>query len=173
MKTAVALLLLCAAYCCAQDLKLSPDVKQGAQTENVKRLKSVTWDLATHKLVWLVEKGNVVNGEFVPSSLVKYEVSPDEAFMEFAGDKRSFGLDEAIALHQLLDALSIYCAESVVWWDHGETANPSTPAPGTITKPKQPEKPKPSVAPGIPVRVGEQSPAQPSSARDKVSDKGV
>ena len=169
MKTAVALLLSCAAFCCAQDFKQPQDAKPEANVQDVKRLHSVTWDLATHKLVWLVEKGNVVKGEFVPTSRVKYEVSPDDAFMEFAGDKRYFGEDEAAAVHQLLDLLSLYCVESVVWWDHGESDSPVTPAPGLITKPKQPEQPKPSVAPGTPVRVGEQSPEQPSRMRDKES----
>ncbi len=62
--SAVALLILCAGFCCAQEPK----------ADELKRLASVTWDLSTHRLVWTVEKGNVVNGEFVPSSKVKYEV---------------------------------------------------------------------------------------------------
>jgi hypothetical protein len=167
MKTAVALLLSCAAFCCAQDVKQPQDAKPDVNVEGVKRLQSVTWDLSTHKLVWLVEKGNVVQGEFVPTSRVKYQVSPDDAFMEFAGDKRYFGEDEAAAVHQLLDLLSLYCVESVVWWDHGESESP-TPTPGLITKPKQPE-PKPSIAPGVPVKVGEQTPEHPSRVRNTES----
>lgn len=149
---AVALWLSCAFLCCAQDSNPGP----------IKRLQSVTWDLSTHKLVWLVEKGNLVNGEFVPSSKVKYEVSPDEAFMAFAGEKRSFGLEEAVALHRLLDTLSMYCVESVVWWNQHDTDDPAASGPGLVTKPERtkPEqpsgpKPKPAVAPDTrPVRVG-------------------
>jgi hypothetical protein len=161
-KTAVVLLLSCAVFCCAQDSKTEQDSK----TQKVKRLESVTWDLATHKLVWLVTKGNVVNGEFVPSSKVKYEVSPDDAFMAFAGEQRSLGEDEAAALHQLLDALSLYCVESVVWWDKSQTDSPATHPPGLVTKPEQPAQPKALPVPGDkPVRVGEQAPSQPANSR--------
>jgi hypothetical protein len=131
------MLLFCAALCCAQE----------PQTDQVKRLASVTWDLSTHKLVWLVEKGSVVDGAFVPSSKVKYEVSPDEAFMAFAGEKRALGEDEASSLHQLLNVLSLYCVESVVWWDRGSADNPADPAPGLVTKPAQPP---PSKTPAVP-----------------------
>ena len=126
MKTAaVALWLSCAFLGCAQDA--NPETK---------RLQSVTWDLATHKLVWMVEKGSVVNGEFVPSTTVKYEVSPDEASMAFGGEQRSFGLEEAVALHHLLDTLSLYCVESVVWWNKHADSDSDDPATSTpISKP--------------------------------------
>jgi hypothetical protein len=75
-----------------------------------------------------VEKGTVVDGEFVPMVKVKYEVAPDEAFMAFAGEKRAVGQDEAANLHELLDVLSLYCVESVVWWDHGDAATPVAPS---------------------------------------------
>ena len=153
MKTAaVAIWLSCAFLCCAQDT--NPEIK---------RLQSVTWDLATHRLVWLVEKGSLVNGEFVPATKVKYEVSPDEAFMAFAGEQRSFGLEEAVALHRVLDTLSMYCVESVVWWNKkgaDSDSEPSTAAPGLITKPDREPKPerkpepKPAVKDVQPVKVG-------------------
>lgn len=147
MKSVFAIILSCAALCCAQDLKQAPDTNknsdEGAQATNVKRLQSVTWDLATHKLVWTVEKGSVVDGEFVPVKVVKYEVAPDEAFMAFAGEKRSVTEEEAADLHHLLDVLSLYCVESVVWWDHGDTTEP-TSAPGVVTKPEQKTKPVPA-----------------------------
>lgn len=114
MKTAVALLILCAGLCCAQEPK----------ADEFKRLASVTWDLSTHKLVWMVEKGSVVDGEFVPSSKAQYEVSPDESFMAYAGEKRTLGEDEAASLQGLLNLLSLYCVESVVWWDHAGAATP-------------------------------------------------
>lgn len=142
MKTAAALLLSCAFLCCAQD----------SNPEPIKRLQAVTWDLATHKLVWFVEKGNLVNGEFVATSKVKYEVSPDEAFMAFAGEQRSFGLDEAVALHRVLDTLSMYCVESVVWWNKHDTGSDPNP-PGLLTKPDREKKPV-VVPEGKPVKVG-------------------
>jgi hypothetical protein len=143
MKIVVALLLSCAALCCAQDVK----------TDDVKRLGAVTWDLATHKLIWTVEKGSIVDGEFITKTKVKYEVSPDEAFMENAGKKRTFGDDEAAALQHLLGVLSLYCVESVVWWDQGETTtdDPATAMPGLVTKPAPTEtKPAPSDKKGPP-----------------------
>jgi hypothetical protein len=156
VKTAFALLLSCAALCLAQESK----------TENVKRLVSVTWDLATHKLICVVEKGALVNGEFVPSAEAKYEVSPDDAFMALGGEKRSFGEEEAANLHLLLDVLSRYCVDSVVWWDHGNP-DPTAPAPGPVTKPEQPAQPKPSIAPiGKPVKVAQRKAPQPSGVKD-------
>ncbi len=137
MKSAVAMLLVCAALGCAQDTK---------PTE-LKRLSAVTWDLSTHKLVWTVEKGTVVDGEFVPVSKVKYEVSPDQAFMAFEGEKRSLGEEEAASLDQLLNVLSVYCAESVVWWEHGAPGAPAEAAPaqtgpGVVSKPDKTVQPK-------------------------------
>ena len=60
MKTALILMLSCASLSLAQDPK--PD----SQPVVVKRLASVTWDLNTHKLVWVVQKGAEVDGAFVP-----------------------------------------------------------------------------------------------------------
>ena len=149
MKSILAIILSCGALCCAQDSNQAQDSKksndEAAQTANVKRLQSVTWDLASHKLVWTVEKGSVVDGEFVPAKVVKYEVSPDEAFMAYAGEKRSVTEEEAADLHHLLDVLSLYCVDSVVWWDHGQgTEAEPTSAPGVVTKPERPTQTKPA-----------------------------
>ena len=40
--------------------------------------------------------------------------------MTFAEEKRGFTEEEAASLHKLLDTLSLYCAESTVWWDQGK-----------------------------------------------------
>src|SRR6185437_10789589 len=100
------------------------------------------------KLEWTVEKGTVVDGEFVPGTTVKYEVSPDEAFMAFAGEKRPLGEDEATSLHELLNVLSVYCVESVVWWEHGLPDSPAQQGPGFLTKPDKPAPSKIAPAPG-------------------------
>ena len=138
MKSAVALFVLFAALGCAQDQK--PQV--------VKRLSAITWNLETHKLEWTVDRGTAVDGEFVPGDKVKYEVSPDEAFMAVAGEKRPLGQDEADSLHELLNVLSVYCVESVVWWEHGLPDSPAQPAPGFLTKPDKPAPSKIAPAPG-------------------------
>lgn len=156
MKMLVALLLSCAALCCAQETK----------TGEVKRLGAVTWDLASHKLIWTVEKGSIVDGEFVPATKVKYEVSPEEAFMEYAGRKRTFGDQEAAALQHLLGVLSLYCVESVVWWDQGNavTEDPAGATPGLVTKPA----PKaPAMKDGKPVKVDDQDKKPAAPVNDK------
>jgi hypothetical protein len=152
MKTALVLTFSFVAASFAQDFKASPvkepDIR--SSTGEVKRLGSVTWDLDAHKLVWVVQKGSMVNGEFVAGSEQKYEISPDKAAMMVADEERGFDGDEAVSLHHLLDVLSLYCAESVVWWDEGQ---------GTPATAKQPtngqEKPKADKSDPKPVKVGQ------------------
>jgi hypothetical protein len=125
-------------------------------SEEVKRLGSLTWDPEARKLVWVVQKGAMVNGAFVPSGEQKYEISPDDAVMSVQQEQRGFDNDEAQSLHHLLDVLSLYCAESVVWWEQGQ----GTPiAPGTHPPKTAPgEKPKTDSNTGKPVRVGQPAP---------------
>jgi hypothetical protein len=148
MKAALVLLLSCASLSLAQSTESTPKPV-------VKRLASVTWDLDTHKLVWVVQKGAEVNGEFVPSSTDKYEVSPEEAVMASKDEKRGLGQDEAGSVTDLVNLLSLYCAESTDWWEDGsaakDTASPQQPTQqpkGTDTKKAAPSTEKPT-------RVGE------------------
>jgi hypothetical protein len=91
------------------------------QKTDQKRLENVTWDLKHHKLIWTIQNGNVgKDGEFLQGKTETYEISPDDATMLVHDEKRGFTKEEASALHKLLDTLSLYCAESVVWWDRGE-----------------------------------------------------
>lgn len=123
--------------------------------DEIRRLESVTWDLKTHTLKWTVQKGTEVKGEFVPSSADHYEITPDEATMKLAAEKRGFDVDEASVLHRLLDTLSLYCAQSTVWWDHGEGERVTDDAdrsvddavPATPAKPKNKAPDKPDVKP--------------------------
>ncbi len=128
MKTALVLLLSCASLSLAQNSDATP------KPVVVKRLASVTWDLDTHKLVWVVQKGAEVNGEFVLSSSEKYEVTPEEAVMASKDEKRGLGKEEASSVVDLVNLLSLYCAESTDWWESGaeatETAAPSQAAEG-------------------------------------------
>ena len=124
MKTAVVMLLSMAGLSCAQDKKADnnnrPDTKQSEGAGDKKRLQSVTWDLNSHKLVWVIQHGVEQNGQFVAKGSDRYEISPDEAVMKFANEQRGFTREEATSLHKLLDTLSLYCAESVIWWDQGQ-----------------------------------------------------
>jgi hypothetical protein len=136
MKTALVLLLSFAAVAGAQEKK----------TAERKRLASVTWDLESHKLVWEVQTGSYVDGRFVPANSGKYEISPDDAVMAFSEERRAFTGEEAAALRRLLDTLSLYCAESVLWWDQGQglpvdrNGKPD-PAQKPRVKPPEPESP--------------------------------
>lgn len=128
MKTAVVLMLSMAAISCAQDRKAeSKPGDQGQADREVarnpgekKRLESVTWDLKSHTLVWVIQTGEEKNGQFLANRSDRYEIRPDKATMSFANELRGFTQEEAASLHKLLDTLSLYCAESVIWWDQGE-----------------------------------------------------
>ncbi len=141
MKTALAIAFLSAgALAFGQDINQSkPKTPSDPGNQPVKRLNTVTWDLETHKLVWTVQSGSEVDGKFVPGSTQKYEISPDDAVMAFSNEKRGFTEEEAQSLSHLLDVLSLYCAESVVWWDQGmgDPVNPNAPA----AKPQHQSKP--------------------------------
>jgi hypothetical protein len=160
MKTALILCLSIAAALLAADPKPNPVKGPEKQPpEEVKRLGALTWNPEAHKLVWVVQKGSMVNGAFVPTAEQKYEISPDDAVMEVANEQRGFDNDEATTLHHLLDVLSLYCAESVVWWDEGQgtpvTQHPHPAKPGTPG-----EKLKTDEKTDKPVRVGQPAPVQ-------------
>ena len=136
MRTAVILLLSCATFSLAQDMKIvPPPAASDSDAQQYKRLASVTWDLDTHKLVWIVQKGIEVNGEFVPKTTDRYEVSPNEAFMAMKDEKRGIEGDEAKSLHDLLGVLSLYCVESTVWWENG--GNCDRPRSGPSRRPNR------------------------------------
>jgi hypothetical protein len=151
MKIAAVLLLSFSALALAQtEASVAPSTKP----ETVKRLDSVTWDLNTHKLVWVVQTGTQTNGNFTPSSSARYEVAPDEASMMFADEKRGLSAEEVDSLHHLLDILSLYCAESTVWWDQSQeqgqptqqkTTTTPQPAGKVVKVDQQKPAPKPSV----------------------------
>jgi hypothetical protein len=109
MRFAVILLSLSAAAC-AQDTKPAAS----------RRLESITWDLKAERLVWVVQTGSTVDGKFAPAAEQRYEISPADAVMAYSDQKRGFTQQEAASLRHLLDVLSLYCAESVAWWDDGQ-----------------------------------------------------
>jgi hypothetical protein len=137
MKFALVMMISMAGFAFAADPK--PNTSTEPQSGDLRRLESVTWDLKTHTLSWVVQKGKEEHGEFVPTGSQRYQITPDDATMGVPPDKRAIEEDEAAVLHHLLDALSIYCAQSVVWWDQGE----GTPAPSSPSL-----KPDPNAKPG-------------------------
>jgi len=155
MKTALVVMISIAGFAFGADPKPNPSTEQ--QASDLRRLDSVTWDLKTHTLSWIVQKGKEEKGEFVPTGSQRYQITPDNAKMGFADENRAIEDDEAAVLHHLLDALSVYCAQSVVWWEHGDgTVAPSNPATPSL-KPDRPakqqeEEPKDKPAPAKPVK---------------------
>lgn len=142
MKTALVLFCSLATAAFAADPKPAAAGNSVPESAQVKKLGSVTWDVENHKLVWTIQKGSMLNGEFVPASEEQYEVSPDQATMAKSEEQRGFGEQEAVALHKLLDTLSLYCAESVVWWDRGQ-GEPLQPGHKPTAQPQKPADSKP------------------------------
>jgi hypothetical protein len=146
MKTALMLMISCACVALAQNPQT--DSKPVA----VKRLASVTWDLDTHKLVWVVQKGAQVNGEFVASSADRYEVSPEEALMAMKNETRDLRAEDAASAVDLVNFLSLYCAQSTDWWERGSAAG-ETAAPHSGQSGAEPKTP--AGKNDKPTRVGE------------------
>jgi len=160
MKTSALVLLSCVAITLTADSNRPSPQRQGSADrmvqprEPLRKLASVTWDLDSHKLVWTVQKGDRVDGKFVASSEEHFQISPDQAMMELAGEKRLFDDDEAVQLRRLLDTLSVYCAESVAWWEQGEGVPVEDKTPHDKTdKPDKQEKPSSKPPEGKPVKV--------------------
>src|SRR5690349_4894164 len=118
MKTALVTLLSLAALTISGRAQTS--TKTAPKADEIRRLESVTWDLKSHTLKWTVQKGTEVKGEFVPSAAEHYEISPDAATMKVLEERRGFETDEAALLHRLLDTVTLYCAQSTLWWEKGE-----------------------------------------------------
>ena len=151
MKPVLILLLSLGAIGLAQNPQEPPEQKP----QTVKRLGVVTWDGEHHKLGWEVQKGTMVNGQFVAESSERYEITPEDAVMAKADDKheqRGFSPEEADSLQQLLDVLSVYCAESSVWWDHGQGA-PMKPGAKATDKDGKPTKVDQSVPKKAPLKL--------------------
>jgi len=155
MKTLLVLLLSCASLLLAQTTESTP------KPVVVKRLASVTWDLDTHKLVWVVQKGAEVNGEFVLSSSDKYEISPEEASMASKDEKRDLGIEDAGSVTDLINLLSLYCAETTDWWEEGSAAQDSAaPQPEPKSTDTNPETKKAAPPSHKPTRVVAPEPKQ-------------
>ena len=116
------------------------------QAVHVKRVTSVTWDVASGKLVWVVQDGQQQNGEFAGSSEQRYEISPKEAVMAVEGQQREFTDTEVTRLWTLLRALTLYCVESTMWWETGQGVAPDPQKP-TLQPPSDQSKPKPTPGP--------------------------
>jgi hypothetical protein len=160
MKSAILAGLACAAVACAADPPQQQVKAPDAPSKQVKKLGTVTWHPDTHKLSWVVQKGTMVNGQFVSNSEERYEVSPEDAFMAYGEEHRGIDSDEAVSLHRLLDTLALYCAQSTVWWDQGQGVRlPKGGKPSETKQPSQPPRTEPTTDPK-PTRVAERAAAK-------------
>jgi hypothetical protein len=92
-----------------------------AQEKPARRLESVTWNPAEHKLTWTVSTGkSSTDGKFQPKDTFQYEIDMDAAVMSTSGEDRRFSKEEAVRVHALMDMVAKYAAESTIWWDAGE-----------------------------------------------------
>lgn len=106
-------------------LTLSLAFVAGAQqdetkTRQARRLESVTWSPADHKLTWTVVDGSLKNGKFEPGKKFSFEINMDAATMHASGEDRRFSKQEAASVHRLMDLVAKYAAESTLWWEAGE-----------------------------------------------------
>src|SRR4051812_43272086 len=131
MKTALTTTFILATIAVAGQAQTKGMDKTEPALDDMRRLESVTWDLKTHTLKWTVQKGTEDKGEFISTTKVEYEITPDNAKMKVAEAERGLEKDEAALLHRLLDTISIYCAQSVVWWEHSDEADRAMPEPAT------------------------------------------
>jgi cell division septation protein DedD len=159
MKYALAILISIAGFAFAADPKTNTSTQP--DTSELRRLESVKWDLKTHTLTWVIQTGKQQNGEFVTTSSQQYQITPDDATMDVSADKRAIAQDEAAVLHRLLDTLSMYCAQSVVWWEDGTSTPTQGNEPATKPAPVKPAK-------SLPLGVAEIA-AHPQSAPQKVA----
>jgi hypothetical protein len=91
-----------------------------AAEEEKRRLESVTWDPVHHQLQWIISKGKMEGSQFKSETRDAYQIDIDNATMSFSDETRRFSKDEAKAVHQLLDVLARYAAESTIWWERGQ-----------------------------------------------------
>jgi hypothetical protein len=115
----------------------------------VKRVASLTWDLQTGKLTWVVQTRAEDTAEFASSSNEQYEISPKDATMTFHGEARPFTSQEATWLENLLHILAGYCVASTIWWHGGQILPMPDGEPPATPQPDQPRT-KPTQAPANP-----------------------
>ena len=91
-----------------------------ARKRQARRLESVTWSPADHKLTWTVIEGALRDGKFEPGKKLAFEINMDAATMHASGEDRRFSKQEAASVHRLMDLVAKYAAESTLWWEAGE-----------------------------------------------------
>jgi hypothetical protein len=84
------------------------------------RLQPIMWDFERHVLSWsVVEKQGAPTREFEihVNTAEMYLLGKTDEGVSIPVKVRSFSLEEARGLDQLLHVLAKYASESTVWWD--------------------------------------------------------
>lgn len=97
-----------------------PNQPNQPKNRQARRLESVTWSPADHKLTWTVVDGSLREGKFEPGKKLSFEINMDAATMHASGEDRRFSKQEAASVHRLMDLVAKYAAESTLWWEAGE-----------------------------------------------------
>lgn len=86
------------------------------------RLESVTWNPVSNRLTWVISEGRVDEDDnYTPEGRRSfYSIDVRAAVMFFDGDGRRFSREEAGGVTSLLNHLSRYALESVLWWQDGQ-----------------------------------------------------
>lgn len=121
-KGVFALLVVLVFLACASAQELPPPSKKSPMPKKAVRLESLTWDPVNSKLSWVVTEGTVDESErYTPEGPRSfYSIDMRRAVMFFEGDGRRFSKQEALGVSALLNRLSRYTLESVLWWQEGE-----------------------------------------------------
>lgn len=94
-----------------------------AEEKTPRRLESVTWNPADHKLTWVISTGSRdAAGKYKPVKSQTYNIDMSAATMMLNGEGRRFSRDEAKNVQMLMDLVSKYAVESTIWWDQGQGA---------------------------------------------------
>src|SRR5712692_1903158 len=84
-----------------------------------RRVESITIDPQHCTLRWTVTRGELQNGAYEAKGKTEsYEIEFHKAEMTHEGVTRKFSPEEAVRVHEVMQAISHYAAESVEWFEN-------------------------------------------------------
>jgi hypothetical protein len=97
-----------------------------------RRLESVTWEPGRRQLTWVVAepkaketkdgkdgKESKDEGKTPSKAKLTYRIEMSDATMTVNGETRRFSAQEAVTMQRVMDFVSRYAVESVIWWEKG------------------------------------------------------
>ncbi len=87
-----------------------------------RRVESMTIDPQHCKLRWTVTRGELKNGAYAAKGKPEsYEIEFHKAEMTHEGVTQKFSPEEAVRVHEVMQAISHYAAESVEWFENQQS----------------------------------------------------